>query len=146
MQVRWRWLRVACASVNTCGWDAVKRKPEVARNRHFWPTRLKQWWLRFTWMADWVPPARSCEGSCLSRRLKSAASVSRSPIENPRCRNSCRDRGVHLRNIAWLEKAAQTTRKSFRSKFGLRSEEHTSELQSHSDLVCRLLLEKKKTK
>src|SRR5438034_6972847 len=27
-----------------------------------------------------------------------------------------------------------------------RSEEHTSELQSHSDLVCRLLLEKKKRK
>src|SRR5438034_2977310 len=27
-----------------------------------------------------------------------------------------------------------------------RSEEHTSELQSHSDLVCRLLLEKKKIK
>src|SRR5438034_612855 len=26
---------------------------------------------------------------------------------------------------------------------GIRSEEHTSELQSHSDLVCRLLLEKK---
>src|SRR5438034_11652124 len=26
----------------------------------------------------------------------------------------------------------------------MRSEEHTSELQSHSDLVCRLLLEKKK--
>src|SRR5436190_13667405 len=28
----------------------------------------------------------------------------------------------------------------------VRSEEHTSELQSHSDLVCRLLLEKKKDK
>src|SRR5277367_7010527 len=27
---------------------------------------------------------------------------------------------------------------------GARSEEHTSELQSHHDLVCRLLLEKKK--
>src|SRR6266851_8135236 len=27
-----------------------------------------------------------------------------------------------------------------------RSEEHTSELQSHHDLVCRLLLEKKKNK
>src|SRR5438034_4684681 len=27
-----------------------------------------------------------------------------------------------------------------------RSEEHTSELQSHSDLVCRLLLEKKNNK
>jgi hypothetical protein len=29
-------------------------------------------------------------------------------------------------------------------KSGVRSEEHTSEPQSHSDLVCRLLLEKKK--
>src|SRR5438034_2146917 len=29
------------------------------------------------------------------------------------------------------------------SAFPQRSEEHTSELQSHSDLVCRLLLEKK---
>src|SRR2546428_8102739 len=29
---------------------------------------------------------------------------------------------------------------------GERSEEHTSELQSRSDLVCRLLLEKKKKK
>src|SRR5699024_12086597 len=31
-------------------------------------------------------------------------------------------------------------------KFGARSEEHTSELQSRFDLVCRLLLEKKKEK
>src|SRR2546430_11561700 len=29
--------------------------------------------------------------------------------------------------------------------FGLRSEEHTSEIQSQSNLVCRLLLEKKKS-
>src|SRR5437588_7875463 len=33
-----------------------------------------------------------------------------------------------------------------RKSNGKRSEEHTSELQSHSDLVCRLLLEKKKKK
>src|SRR2546421_5682890 len=31
-----------------------------------------------------------------------------------------------------------------KSSSGSRSEEHTSELQSRSDLVCRLLLEKKK--
>src|SRR5947207_15761937 len=31
-----------------------------------------------------------------------------------------------------------------RGRAAWRSEEHTSELQSHSDLVCRLLLEKKK--
>src|SRR5438034_3591285 len=34
----------------------------------------------------------------------------------------------------------------FDEKQRMRSEEHTSELQSHSDLVCRLLLEKKKKK
>src|SRR5260221_7449927 len=33
-----------------------------------------------------------------------------------------------------------------RRRKATRSEEHTSELQSHSDLVCRLLLEKKKKK
>src|SRR5207249_7354368 len=32
-----------------------------------------------------------------------------------------------------------------RVPFNIRSEEHTSELQSRFDLVCRLLLEKKKT-
>src|SRR5438034_8569436 len=32
------------------------------------------------------------------------------------------------------------------ASYANRSEEHTSELQSHSDLVCRLLLEKKKNK
>src|SRR5260370_4443101 len=37
-------------------------------------------------------------------------------------------------------------RSSFRRLSGERSEEHTSELQSHLNLVCRLLLEKKKKK
>src|SRR5260221_12848211 len=35
-------------------------------------------------------------------------------------------------------------RRGWRDVEEYRSEEHTSELQSHSDLVCRLLLEKKK--
>src|SRR5438067_3385783 len=41
-----------------------------------------------------------------------------------------------------LERQLEPGRKSRR--FGHRSEEHTSELQSRFDLVCRLLLEKKK--
>src|SRR5260221_10719227 len=41
---------------------------------------------------------------------------------------------------------AGTTQKMFKlASVSNRSEEHTSELQSHSDLVCRLLLEKKKS-
>src|SRR5699024_12732807 len=40
---------------------------------------------------------------------------------------------------------AQVKKKTYRSQvFVARSEEHTSELQSRFDLVCRLLLEKKK--
>src|SRR5438034_7466085 len=37
----------------------------------------------------------------------------------------------------------RTVRGAVRRGRRARSEEHTSELQSHSDLVCRLLLEKK---
>src|SRR5690349_24140182 len=37
-------------------------------------------------------------------------------------------------------------RRAGRGVVARRSEEHTSELQSRRDLVCRLLLEKKKTK
>src|SRR5260221_9429738 len=42
-----------------------------------------------------------------------------------------------------VDKAAFDRRKSQLYPRDTRSEEHTSELQSHSDLVCRLLLEKK---
>src|SRR5436190_10367803 len=45
-------------------------------------------------------------------------------------------------NRRWLMKSSPTY---WAHRFD-RSEEHTSELQSHSDLVCRLLLEKKKKK
>src|SRR5438034_4795405 len=47
-------------------------------------------------------------------------------------------RGDHQRPVEAAHDVPWTVR--------VRSEEHTSELQSHSDLVCRLLLEKKKKK
>src|SRR5438034_9401179 len=49
----------------------------------------------------------------------------------------------HIREGGELEQALQGRGQDVERK---RSEEHTSELQSHSDLVCRLLLEKKKKK
>src|SRR5690349_24505828 len=42
--------------------------------------------------------------------------------------------------------ASRTPRRVLTSASSQRSEEHTSELQSRRDLVCRLLLEKKKKK
>src|SRR5260221_8177185 len=48
--------------------------------------------------------------------------------------------------IAWrINQAGHKARHVDFVSVPMRSEEHTSELQSHSDLVCRLLLEKKKT-
>ena len=62
-----------------------------------------------------------------------------------------RPTGIHLEFfsagslIGWLV-AALVLLSSLRQKIdNLRSEEHTSELQSPDHLVCRLLLEKKKT-
>src|SRR5690606_39525100 len=50
--------------------------------------------------------------------------------------------GVHLIFLAWL--LGLLLRGNVFSFFLCRSEEHTSELQSRENLVCRLLLEKKK--
>src|SRR5438034_4856381 len=46
----------------------------------------------------------------------------------------------------WLPNAPAGQQDPLLKALKSRSEEHTSELQSHSDLVCRLLLEKKKKK
>src|SRR2546428_9396614 len=54
-------------------------------------------------------------------------------------------RAVEDRHLAEARAGLQH-REGFFARPGDRSEEHTSELQSRSDLVCRLLLEKKKTR
>src|SRR5438132_2732218 len=61
------------------------------------------------------------------------------------------DKDVVLRNMGgtperYAALKSGTIAASMLSAPASRSEEHTSELQSHSDLVCRLLLEKKKKK
>src|SRR2546427_5370087 len=53
--------------------------------------------------------------------------------DHPKRHLEAADRVRPARRVDWLERV------------GPRSEEHTSELQSQSNLVCRLLLEKKKS-
>src|SRR5260221_1601585 len=48
-----------------------------------------------------------------------------------------------VESAASLDKRRCVAGKPWSGPRAARSEEHTSELQSHSDLVCRLLLEKK---
>src|SRR5205085_3967949 len=65
-------------------------------------------------------------------------------------RNACRSSPIEPRSIDSLSKRNVLTgnfsakRRPWKSRYSARSEEHTSELQSQSNLVCRLLLEKKK--
>src|SRR2546421_5631655 len=51
---------------------------------------------------------------------------------------------VDRESIGYAVAIADATRNPSEHGLDERSEEHTSELQSRSDLVCRLLLEKKK--
>src|SRR2546430_7311125 len=52
--------------------------------------------------------------------------------------------GATYRTLAPARRELQSVSPGNYPKFCSRSEEHTSELQSQSNLVCRLLLEKKK--
>src|SRR6266540_2976607 len=101
-----------------------------------------------TWPRTAVSGVRSSwETDIRNFRSSSSASESRAAI--------CRNRSVRW-PISSPEGTSGTTtsyRPSAtwsaareRPRTGFRSEEHTSELQSHHDLVCRLLLEKKKKK
>src|SRR5438034_5266514 len=70
------------------------------------------------------------------------------PLRRPEC-DSPRTPSFSSSNLEVVarddgDRARATTSKFDEENDGVRSEEHTSELQSHSDLVCRLLLEKKK--
>src|SRR5690242_21634211 len=49
-------------------------------------------------------------------------------------------------HLDWRRKGSRQSPRNRGSTERTRSEEHTSELQSHVNLVCRLLLEKKKEK
>src|SRR5262249_56779008 len=68
------------------------------------------------------------------------------PLQKPFGREAIRALIVNLGLAAPVEPVAATANapSQRRSPTGTRSEEHTSELQSLTNLVCRLLLEKKK--
>src|SRR2546428_4268363 len=56
-----------------------------------------------------------------------------------------RGKAVQRGRSACKNRGGTRQRQPFTQAASLRSEEHTSELQSRSDLVCRPLLEKKRT-
>src|SRR2546421_3946042 len=61
------------------------------------------------------------------------------------CSGSAKRGPTRTSSPRWSRRPSPKSRGSYTTILQCRSEEHTSELQSRSDLVCRLLLEKKKT-
>src|SRR5438034_5387356 len=96
------------------------------------------------------PARRSCPLSFPSMSPGSVNGGSSTSIKKPgagSASHSCNNLG----SITGVPRSSHSSMHSRSSHipftfFRKRSEEHTSELQSHSDLVCRLLLEKKKKK
>src|SRR5260370_20210673 len=76
-----------------------------------------------------VPPWAASSNPCLA-----CTAPVKAPLTYPNSSDS----------ISVGTSAEQSTGAKGRSRRGPRSEEHTSELQSHLNIVCRLLLEKKK--
>src|SRR5207249_12118821 len=72
------------------------------------------------------------------------------PCRRPECRRSkvLVDKGFQLvvAGISWRYTSNRSQQQGQSSNLEERSEEHTSELQSRFEIVCRLLLEKKKIK
>src|SRR5438034_4662789 len=93
--------------------------------------------------------------SSLMISFAAAGAIELPIVRSPVKKQMANDDGIRISPAPWLWRPsrlsqilAQRHNASptilLQPKHFLRSEEHTSELQSHSDLVCRLLLEKKK--
>src|SRR2546430_4629297 len=80
-----------------------------------------------------IPPDIDIEDSSSNRSSKDNTSTSSKPASQSTRSASQTSSSSQISNVSSPNKS---------SKYG-RSEEHTSELQSQSNLVCRLLLEKK---
>src|SRR5690349_23766784 len=80
--------------------------------------------------------------------LHDALPISRASRGGGRSPSACGAYRLRRRRQSPCGRSARRSRRSARrnTASGRRSEEHTSELQSRRDLVCRLLLEKKKNK
>src|SRR3989454_3344445 len=126
-------LEVAHANVRDGYVETAWYDPKAHRTRHHereitnFAATVK---IRF-WADPWVP---------------GQTRLTTEPVYRPRYDPSRPERDLEV--IASKEhegyKIAQRLVDKLKQKFGVRSEEHTSELQSPCNLVCRLLLEKKK--
>src|SRR2546427_7616776 len=102
-------------------------------------------WQKLAWLQAKVIFWRGCAPA---RPLNQAAEPSAPAAAPARIRVRRESEGSDASGASSAPKAPQSAPWAQRLSWvlSIRSEEHTSELQSQSNLVCRLLLEKKKTR
>src|SRR3989440_2477022 len=91
-----------------------------------------------------LPPPASRRGIPVARSIRASAYTVRDVPGDVSAHRAARASAEGRRRVASRARAASIPRPKPTPDGQTRSEEHTSELQSRSDLVCRLLLEKKK--
>src|SRR5690242_21150421 len=101
-----------------------------SRRRH---TRLTCDWSSDVCSSDLSPLRGACTACCTSKSVMPCPPITPSVT-------------VRVTAVASTVIRRSILRTAGMILHGFRSEEHTSELQSHVNLVCRLLLEKKKKK
>src|SRR6266705_2968606 len=74
----------------------------------------------------------------------SSARMARASRSNPSRKSAKPAASITPRATSWITSSSRPPENCWTKLRAVRSEEHTSELQSPYDLVCRLLLEKKK--
>src|SRR5438046_9085443 len=89
-----------------------------------------------------ISPSSLCEGP--HSRLTSTFSLVMVIMLLPHLRSTRFPYTTLFRSVDGMRHAHRRAEVAFEHHAGYRSEEHTSELQSLTNLVCRLLLEKKK--
>src|SRR2546422_7628851 len=88
-------------------------------------------------------PRRSRMFKFACRRAHCIPGMAMTSVSRAKCTGDRRPRGAHAKHGSWIVPCDYDTWPHTVRRV-LRSEEHTSELQSRLHLVCRLLLEKKK--
>src|SRR5260370_28194930 len=105
---------------------------------------------RFLWMSALAAARRDAVSSLAGRPAACFRSISSAAKRGPplcfsvsalRC--ACAS-AWRTRSASALRRVSSSSLRRRKEEEETRSEEHTSELQSHLNLVCRLLLEKKK--
>src|SRR5260370_31597706 len=98
-------------------------------------------------MAGWSRSRKSCV-PCHSSRRCPVPDIKPRRQDRPTPQQGLCARRVHVKSLVAADGRWQSQQYAWRFLLiafpQARSEEHTSELQSHLNLVCRLLLEKKK--